>query len=131
MAVQSDLDCMIKVANVFRFMIVCVRNFFFQDSDGAMLHVYPVWVPLNDQIQRQLFALSDHELDILDDILEAVGLRQGKQLKIELDDNGIWFMTISPLLPEFDPDSDDDDDSDPKPEYEEPTVVKAMAAGAR
>ncbi len=128
MSVQSDFDAMINVANVFRFIVVCARNFFLGGSDGTLSHVYPVWVPLSNQIQKQLQVLSDRELDMLDDILEGVGVRQGKELKIELDDNGIWFMTISPILPDFDP-GPDDDDTDPRPEYEEPKVLKAMAAG--
>ncbi len=129
MDVQSDLDSIVKVAGIFRLIVVSVRNFFSQDSEEAVLHFYPVWVPLNDRIQSQLNALNDLELDMIDDLFEAVGLRHGKELKIELDDHGIWFMTMSPIPPDFDPGPDDDDDSDPRPEYEEPKILKAMAAG--
>lgn len=130
MSVKQELDAMLKVANVFRFTVVCTRNYFFREHADTELWALPVWIPLNNQIQTQLSELTSPELEILKDLLAKVGLNQGKEIRIELDEHGLWFMTINYLPSDFDSDSDDDDDeTNPKPEYEEPQVLKAMAAG--
>ncbi|HMQ01999.1 MAG TPA: hypothetical protein PKD79_02945 [Candidatus Doudnabacteria bacterium] len=128
MSINAELDSMMKVANVLRFIVVVLRNYFLRENQAKLLWAFPVCVPMTTQIAAQIANLSVKQLEILDDVLEEFGAKLGKDIKLEVE-QGEWFIIINLIVPDIDPGPEGDDDFEPRPAYEKPPLV--MAASGR
>lgn len=132
MTLVEEFTAMKNAGVAFQYIVARLKDFFLNQEPRQQRWDYPIDVMLHSPAVDIINSLSDHEFELLDNILEAVGIQHNFLLTLDFKEHDGWYVNIVPIPPDFDPDDpDDDDDIEPHAEYEQPQVAMAMAARAR